>query len=146
MFFSTGDINLYVKRELHINDYFGFISVAFWIISITIISYQQKKLNTNSGFRTQEGFHFHFLILIFFLLLMISRLPNELTYKFIKAGTLDQLPQALAIPLGCTSSRVVLSVVTPMLIIAKSKSLRELLKKKWQSLLCHRETRVVPIV
>ena len=146
MLFCTGDQLFYINKGLHINDYIGLFSVVFWVIPIAVISYQQKKLNTHSGFRTREGFHLHLVIIMFLLFLTLSRLPNELAFRFIEEGSLDKLPQALVIPLACTSSRVVLSVVMPMFIIAKSPSLQELLRMKMKRMFCQREPRVVPII
>ena len=146
MLFCTGDATTYkVNDKVYFNDYFGRYSSIAWMICVIVMSCQQKRESASSGFRTDEGYHFHFGIVIFVTVLIASRIPNIMAFQYIEDGTLDQMPQALTIPLGSTLSKFVMAVITPVLLIWKSPSLQKSFKKRIKDFLQRPENNIVPI-
>ena len=147
MTFCTGDVHThYQEGRQHFNNYFGMISIGFWIFAMAKIWHQERTVNEANGLTTFQGFQFFFGALAFFASVGLSRIPNVLAEKYLSEGTLNQLPQALSVPIGTTLTRLVLAVITPLIMMCKKPPLRESLAKRLRMLNCKRTARIVPIV
>ena len=144
MLFCTGHVEDYHLKR-HFNNYFGMCSVAFWIFAVTRIWYEAQRVTSN-GFRSPQGFEALYGTMKFLAALGISSIPSLLAYHFLEEGSLDQLPQALTIPLASTLPRMVMTIGFPVIIIGQNNTLKNLTKKRLRTLkiVCQRDQVIIP--
>ena len=144
MVFCTGNVEAhYVEGKLHFNNYFGVCSILFWTLALLKIWHQDRKVASITGTRLVQGFQFHIGLTFFLIMMALSRIPNVLSGIYLDEGTLDRLPQALTIPLATTLSRVVMSVILPLMLTEKRHKLRARVRRGFRKLLCLQDRNLI---